>query len=227
MMLKAELHTHCWDDPIDYCLNHSAKDLIKEAANQDFDILSITLHDKFYYPEKYQEWAEKHGILLIPGVELQLEGCDVLVYNITKEEAENLETLQDLKKVKRDDTLIVAPHPFLPFTCSVDEEIHNYHHLFDAIEHVHFYTNWWKSWNEKAEQVAEKYDLSIVGNSDVHNLWQLGTTYTKIKANKKIEDIFSAVKNGDVEIVSQPLNFFDVSKFLLNYIWRDLKKTFT
>jgi len=205
-MLKAQMHAHCKDDPIDSWINYSAEELLEKASSLGFDVFSITLHKKFYFPEQYKKAAIKHNMLLIPGVELCLDGKDVLVYNITKKEADSMEKLSDLKKIKRKDTLIVAPHPYVPFKSEcLKEKLEEYHTCFDAIEYTYFYIPLYKYWNKKAEQAAKKYNLALVGNSDIHRLWQLDYTYTLIDAKKTVESVISAIKQKKTKVITKPI----------------------
>ena len=49
--LKAELHTHTREDPIDgrRIVLHSPKELIDAAAAQGFEVLSITNHNQLLF----------------------------------------------------------------------------------------------------------------------------------------------------------------------------------
>ncbi|MFC1648943.1 PHP-associated domain-containing protein [Nanoarchaeota archaeon] len=203
-MLKAEMHTHCKDDPEDV-IKYSAEELIEEAAKQGFDVLSITLHKKLFYPRRYVKAAKKHGILLIPGVELRLEDCDVLAYNVTASDVKGVKKLNDLNKIRRKETLIVAPHPFLPLANSLKGKFNEYHALFDAIEHTFFYHKYFRFWNKKAIAAGKYFNIPVVGNSDVHKLWNLGNTYTLIDSKKDKASVIAAIKAGKVKLVSKPL----------------------
>jgi predicted metal-dependent phosphoesterase TrpH len=77
--------------------------------------------------------------------------------------------------------------------------------LFDAIEHSHFYTRTF-NFNQKAIDYARKMGIPLVGTSDCHRIWQLGTTYTLIDADEKtIPGVFAAIRAGRVRVVTAPL----------------------
>ena len=79
-MLKADLHIHTSEDPKEN-LAYDARELIDYAKNLGFDVIAITLHEKLFQNRQVFDYAKKKGILLIPGIELRIQGMDVLAYN--------------------------------------------------------------------------------------------------------------------------------------------------
>ena len=48
--------------------------------------------------------------------------------------------------------------------------------------------------------------IPLVGTSDCHRIWQLGTTYTLVDADEKtIPGVFAAIRAGRVRVVTAPL----------------------
>ena len=102
-MLKAQLHIHTKEDPIDGgFIKYTTKEVIDYAAKKGFEVLSITCHNKVIYSEKLQEYATKKNILLIPGVEKTIQGKHVLIYNVNNEDIKNINSFVELKKFKRE-----------------------------------------------------------------------------------------------------------------------------
>src|SRR3989338_9121674 len=96
-MLKAELHTHTNDDPKDKkWITYSTRELVEEAIRKKFDVLAITCHNFFYQNKELQEYAKKRGLILIFGIEKDVENKHVLLYNITPEDAIKVNTFDDL-----------------------------------------------------------------------------------------------------------------------------------
>src|SRR5205823_8600720 len=89
--IKVDLHIHTLDDPKDV-IDYSAHQLLEKASALGFGVLAITLHDAvFDSPEVFDD-AKRMGILLIPAAELRIEGADILLLNISTEEAKSLRT---------------------------------------------------------------------------------------------------------------------------------------
>ena len=123
-MLKVDLHSHT-----NYVIpkrdsNLSPKQLIDFVASKNYDVLAITEHASFrtlggikYFnnPLKtyfdFKDYAKKKGVLLIPGVETFVEGKEVLLINF-KGDARKVKTFDDVRKLREDNILVIAPHPF-------------------------------------------------------------------------------------------------------------------
>ena len=154
------------------------------------------------------EYAGERGVVLVPGVEATIEGCHVLVYNLDVSLA-LLRTFADLRRYRTPEWLVVAPHPFFPASFSLGARLRRHLDLFDAIEFSHFYTRS-LDFNRKAVEYARRMELPLVGTSDCHRLWQLGTTYTIVEAAAKtIPAVFAAIRAGRVRVVTAPLRPLD------------------
>lgn len=214
--LKAELHSHAKEDSF-HMLSYSAKELINEAKKHGFNVLALTFHRKVFEGPQFNEvkrYAQKKGILLIPGCEANIEGKDVLIYNITEKERRSIRTLRDLRKLKINmqkqgrEILVIAPHPYygnrmMGKYCLGRKLVKNID-IFDAIEYSFFYLKRLNR-NRRAVKIAKRYCKPLIGNGDIHTLENLGITYTLIKSRKTVDDVIKAIKNGDVKVVSKPL----------------------
>jgi predicted metal-dependent phosphoesterase TrpH len=205
--LKADFHLHTREDPQDPIL-HDAKRLIDRAQEKGFEVLSITNHESITYSNELQDYACQRGILLLPGLEATIEGRHVLIIAPTKPPQE-IRTFSDVKHCREEGSLIIAPHPYLPGSHSLQSDLDRYIEAFDAIEFSHFY-NHKINFNPQASEKAKKWCLPLVGTSDTHMLWQLGTTYSRVWAEKKeMGEIVSAVKDGRISVVTRPLRSWE------------------
>lgn len=199
-MLKVQLHTHTSSDERDRWISYSDKELIDRAAEKNFDVLSITCHQKLVFSKELSGYAEEKNILLIPGIEARIEGCDILIINADKK-AEELKTFKDLKKYryKNPDCLIVAPHPYHKIHSLGKNLIRNIK-LFDAVEYSFFYSN-----GINPNKKAEKLGLPVLGTADIHFIDFMETTYSYIDAEKDVKSVIKAVKKGKIRIETKPL----------------------
>ncbi len=195
-MLKADLHIHTKGDPVDTHLTYTTQDLINIAAKQKFDVLGITWHNKIFDIAPLKSYAKKKGITLLQGVELTINNQHTLVYNITKEEAAKVKTLDDLYQFK-DHVLVGAPHPFFVLPSCLGNNVFNHPKLFDFMEHSHFYTKT-INFNKKAIFAAEQLKIPLIGNSDVHHLSMFGKDFTRIDAVPTIDAILDVLKKKSV-----------------------------
>jgi hypothetical protein len=227
-MLKVDLHAHT-----NYVIpkrdsNLSPKQLIDFAASKGYEVLAITEHASMscllggieyidnplrtYYD--FKAYAKKKGILLIPGVETFVEGKEVLLINFTGD-AKKVKTFADVEKLKRENVLVIAPHPFYKKPSCLGKKLVEHINVFDAIEHCHFYTNLINP-NKKAIRIAKEYGKPLVANSDAHGFDQLNINFTLIDAKKNIDSVLDAVRKNKIRIVTNPLS---LSKFLRIAAW--------
>lgn len=216
------MHAHSADDPKDY-IDFSAKKLIDRAAELNFNALAITNHDIITNTPELEDYAASRGILLIPGAELTLSGRHVLLLNPEGGIIPKINFLEELADLKGGSTLIIAPHPYYPGLKCLRSKLESHLSLFDAIEFSFFYNHFFNC-NRKAIQIAQHYGKPLVGNSDCHNLWQLGYTYTLVEAEKNIPSIVGAVKEGKTEVVTTPLPAWIMARVALNFALGDRLK---
>jgi predicted metal-dependent phosphoesterase TrpH len=218
--LKAELHSHCSLDPIDYRVcSYSPERLISEAARLRYDVLAITCHDRDIWSRELSEYAESLGITLIPGLEVSTEGGrHVLAYNF-RTGSEHLNTLAKIRERSREDTLAIAPHPYFPGRVCLRGLLEPNIDVFDAIENSGFHVTG-IDFNRRARKMARKYHKPVVGNGDVHLLWQLGKTFTWIYSEPGLTPILHAVKRGRVRMQTTSLIYPEAARFWATILWR-------
>lgn len=229
--LKADFHLHTSDDPEDVFIRHSSTELIDKAAEYGFDVLAITLHNRQLYTDYLKNYALDRGILLIPGVEATIEGKHILLINMNCD-LSKIRRIQDLNRYTGEDTLVIAAHPFFPDSKCLGSKLESNIEIFNAIEYSHFYLKK-INFNEKAVQVATKYQLPLVGTSDTHILHQFGKTFSLVEADQEIGSIIEAIKKRRVEVVSQALTptyaattMLQLKSGIIKKIERKLKKFF-
>jgi predicted metal-dependent phosphoesterase TrpH len=222
MLLKADFHIHTREDPHDF-IRYTAVELLQEAARQGFQVIALTCHNKRIHTEDLRRRAADLGILLIPGVEAAIEGKHTLLLDMPYSRL-RLRTFAHVRAVKRDGGLVIAPHPFFPAPKCLGNKLRENLDLFDAIEFSHFYTRR-LDFNRRAVEYARRMDMPLVGTSDCHRLWQLGTTYTLVEVEEKtVPAVFAAIRAGRVRVVTAPLRPLDRLRGLGRGLGRDLRR---
>ncbi|HET9532191.1 MAG TPA: PHP-associated domain-containing protein [Blastocatellia bacterium] len=202
--LKAELHCHASEDPYDR-LDYSAKELLDMLAMEGFEVVALTLHGSQHYPEDLKQYADERGILLIPGVEAFIGKKHTLLYNFDYH-PRTIRTFDDIRRHKRSDSLVIAPHPYYPDSSCLWSDLDRHADIFDAIEYCHFHSHGFNFFNRLAVKKAKALGLPVVGTSDIHTIGQIGQTYSILEAEKSITGVIDAVKKKRVEVVSNPLS---------------------
>jgi hypothetical protein len=204
--LKADLHIHTSEDPVD-CVGYTARALISRAADDGFDVISITNHRQITFNQDLFSYAMEMGILLISGVEMTIHGRHVLVLNPPSYRM--CSDFFSLSKLRRPETLIIAPHPYFPGITSLNGYLLKHRNLFDALEYCHFYSSM-INFNQRAVKVSQSFGLPLVGTSDAHFFSQLGVTYSLIYAEKNLEAVFAAIRQNKIRIISRPLKHLEM-----------------
>ena len=198
-MIKIDLHMHTGEDPDDG-LRYPAIALVNKAVELGFGAIAITLHGKVLDDERLFAYARAEGLLLIPAVEWNIEGRDVLLYNITQSDAERILSFDDLRAYKRrrgDDLLVIAPHPYYLKGHCLGRELERNIDLFDAVEYSQMHLSWLNP-AERARRIAQRHGKPIVANSDAHNLRMFGRHYTLVDAEPTMPSIFRAIRENRV-----------------------------
>ena len=205
--IKADLHLHTAEDPFDV-IDYSAGELLAHASRLGFDVLAVTLHDKVFDDPAIFAQAEALGILLVPAAELRIEGADVVLLNLSAEDAAQTHTFEDLRRLRarRGKSLLVfAPHPFYRMGGSIGRRIEDHLDCFDAVEHCHFHVPIFNP-NIPARRLAARHGLPLLATSDAHRLRFFGENYSLLElaggATPSIAEVFEAIRAGRIRLVS-------------------------
>jgi predicted metal-dependent phosphoesterase TrpH len=204
-VLKVELHAHTSQDPCDY-IPHSTRELIDRASHLGYGALAITLHDRHYDPAPDQAYAQARGLLLMRGIERTIGGRHILLINFPDESAAVV-SFDDLRALKRRHPhgLVIAPHAFYPIATAMRADADRHHDVIDAVEVNSVFASW-LNFNPAAVRWARAHGKPVVGNTDLHRLDQLGTTFTLVDAPADADAICDAIRAGRVELRSNPLS---------------------
>jgi predicted metal-dependent phosphoesterase TrpH len=229
--IKIDLHIHTLDDPKD-ALDYSAHQLLERARFLGFRVLAITLHDAVFDRAEVFADAASMGILLIPAAEVRLEGADVILLNVTADDITSLRTLNDLAglRSRRGPSLFtIAPHPFYVLGGSIGERLLKHIDKFDAIELCHFWGRLFNP-NQRAVEIAKRFDKPLIATSDAHQLHAFGSNYTSVPAPAEltIENVIGALRRGPLRVTNPPCSFIDlISTIYFVFVvhpWRKRRK---
>jgi hypothetical protein len=211
-VLKVDLHLHSSEDPVDV-ISHDAHQLVDRAAELGFDALALTLHDYDLRDPALCAYARERGIILIPGVERTIEGKHVLLLNFP-ERTDHVRTFEDLAELRRTGNgLVVAAHPYFPDRSCLRWRLDRYVELFDAVEWSYFWTRR-LNFNAKAARFAAKHGKTLLASSDLHDLRQLGRTYSLVFADRDPDSICAAIREGRVSIHTSPVPKLELARVL-------------
>jgi len=203
--IKIDLHIHTLDDPKD-AVDFSAHQLLERARSFGFRVLAITLHDAVFDRKEVFADAAAMGILLIPAAEMRLLGADVIILNVTAEEAAGLKNFDDLRRLRErrgNSILTIAPHPFYIFGGSIGARLFAEIDCFDAIELCHFHIGPFNP-NRRAQRVATRFGKPMIATSDAHRLHAFGRHYTSMPMPPAltVENVLAGLRSGPLRLTS-------------------------
>lgn len=206
MTVKAELHCHnlfsnfnVGDEEPPYDCNVSVRDQLEEAYKKNLQALFVTNHntlDGYEQLRQYKQDHEKfHNIQVYPAEEITIDtGAHVLAYGIYEEIPSGLTLDEVIDRVKRQDGVTSAPHPFGLLDALRDDakkcdmiEIFNSNNV-DILSNV------------KAAQFAISNNMTQVAGSDSHVLTTLGRCVNIIDSENTLDDVLYSMKHKRTEI---------------------------
>lgn len=166
-------------------------------ADDSVKVAAITDHNTVEGYAKVQELAKTYeDILIIPGVEITTLEGDLLVLGVVEIPIApfNVKDIIDFAR-KRNGVVIVA-HPFREY--GLGSLAKNYE--VDAVEVLNGGTP--SHLNKLAENLAKEMDVPGVAGSDAHNIDELWSAFTEIKASLDVDEVLKAIKKGLVKVSS-------------------------
>ncbi|HPC16877.1 MAG TPA: PHP-associated domain-containing protein [Candidatus Hydrogenedentes bacterium] len=213
--LKADLHTHCADDRYDR-VAFSAETLIDTVAEQGYDVLAIACHVRLVHTPALVEYARRRGVLLMPAIELMVEGKHIVVLN-PSEAAARASTFAELRAADRRESVVLAPHPYYPDPSCLHGRLVENIDLFDAVEYCATYKRLLNP-NWPAVRTARRFGLPMIGSSDIHAMPHCAHTFTWIDAEEaSVAGIVRAIRAGRVEVETSPRPLKDIMSMFTFY----------
>ena len=203
-------------------IDHNAHQLIDRAAELGLDALALTLHDFDLRDPRLTAYAQERGIILVPGVERTIEGRHVVLLNFP-ERTDHVRTFEDLAALRRGSAgVVIAAHPYFPDSTCLRSRLDRHVDLFDAVEWSYFWTGG-LNFNAKAARFAARHGKSLVASSDLHDLRQLGRTYSVVFADRDPDSICAAIREGRVSIQTSPVPKLELARVLSGMFRRGRK----
>jgi len=210
---RVELHSHCQGDPIDTYLKHTIYEQIDQAKKMRLDALAITWHRKIFADPKAVAYARERNILLIPGMEAEMNRGHLVVLNLNEGDLPGEPTWDEVLalRTRKSDVLVMAPHPFYPHPSCLGNQINDHVDCIDAVEWCMFHVKWLPGRtnpNLRAAHWAHRHNKPLIACSDAHSLAAIGKNISTVEADAlTAEALFAAIRAGRISFHRQALNF--------------------
>ncbi len=209
--LLIDLHSHTYPKSDDSFV--SADELVDAARQCGMDGICLTEHDDFWPTDAARELTRRHGILVLPGSEINTDAGHVLVFGLQQYKFGMHKPAFLREEADRHGAVLIAAHPYRrrfladpgedPAVRSemmeraLDDEMLR---LFDAVESHNGRGK--ESENRFADDLRQGLSLPGTGGSDTHYLRQMGTAATLFERRiASVEELIAELKAGRMRAV--------------------------
>jgi predicted metal-dependent phosphoesterase TrpH len=208
---RVELHSHCQGDPVDTNLRHDIFSHLDRAKKVGLDAIAITWHRKPCVQPEAEAYARKRGLLLISGLEAEIERRHLVVLNVKEGDLPGETTWDGIRELRRrkPEVLVMAPHPFYPHPSCLGRHMEGNADCIDAVEWCILHVGWLPGWvnpNLRAARWAEQHGKALIACSDAHTLDMIGRNASTVEAEALTpEAIFAGIRAGRVSFQRRSL----------------------
>lgn len=186
-MLKYDLHTHTHYSK---CSNMKPEILLKTAKKRGLNGIAVTDHGTIKGALEVKKLNKDKNFEVIIGEEISTMQGDVLAYYL-KDQIDAVDFFDAVKKIRKQNGLIVIPHPFrtsIRRSHKFKIPLHKIKKYIDAVEAFNG-RMLFSSENKKADNIANKHGIAKTAGSDAHFKPEIATGYTLFD-----EDLRKALK---------------------------------
>jgi predicted metal-dependent phosphoesterase TrpH len=210
---RVELHSHCQGDPIDSYLSHTLEQHIDRAKEVGLDAIAVTWHQKICASPEAFAYARERNVLLIAGMEADVDHKHVVVLNVAEGDLPGEPTWNQIRalRARKPEVLVMAPHPFYPHPTCLGKTMNEHVDCIDAVEWCMIHVQWLPGRvnpNLRAARWAKQHHKTLIACSDAHTLNAIGKNASTVEADElTIESIFNGIRAGRVTFHRRSMDF--------------------
>ena len=199
MIIDLHTHTKPWSD--DSFLE--LPQLIYRAKQAGLDAICLTEHDWFWDKKLLARLSQEHDFLILPGVEINTEVGDILVFGV-EEYRTGMDHTEQLKRIADEaGGIIILAHPYRKHFYSDDDfntavEKYCQHPIFRLVDIVEaFNGRAGELQNKFSQEVRRRLNLKGVGGSDAHSFSDIPSYATLFERKiSNVEELIAELKAG-------------------------------
>jgi predicted metal-dependent phosphoesterase TrpH len=198
---------------VDSHLRHSLFQHIDRAKEVGLDAIAVTWHQKVCAVPEAFAYARERNILLIPGMEAEIDRRHMVVLNIQEGDLPGITTWNQIRalRARKPQAFVLAPHPFYPHPSCLGKTLNDNADVIDAVEWCILHVQWLPGRvnpNLRAARWAHQYGKALVACSDAHSLAMIGKNASTVVADElSTEAIFAGIRSGCVTFHRKSLEF--------------------
>ena len=208
---RVELHSHCQGDPVDAYLGHTLFEHIDRAKEVGLDAIAVTWHQKICAVAEAFDYARQRNILLIPGMEADVDQRHLVILNLAEGDLSGTPTWGQIRalRARKPGAFVLAPHPFYPHPSCLGKIMNDHVDAIDAVEWCMIHVHWLPGRvnpNLRAARWAHQHGKSLVACSDAHSLAAIGRNASVVEADELTpEALFAGIRAGRVSFQRRSL----------------------
>ena len=219
--MKFELHCHtCYSKgtKLPWEGINSPEEIFREAKRKGLHGVAVTDHNTIKAWKKSKEAEKKHGILFIPGIEINTKQGHLIGLGLNEFIPKGLNLDETIEKIHEQGGICVAPHPFdiknegigMDFVkCDAAE-------VFNSLNLDRFS-------NVLAKRKVKKYGIPMVCGSDAHTKEMVGSCINFINA-QTVDEVLKEIKKSNVRMASGYISLNVIKKWAyqrLSFSYKD------
>jgi predicted metal-dependent phosphoesterase TrpH len=211
---RVDLHNHCQGDPVDV-LTHTIFEHIDAAKQAGLDAIAITWHRRVCTDPEAFAYARERGLLLISGMEADVNGKHVVVLGLREGDLPGQATWDEIRalRARKPGVVVFAPHPFYPHPSCLNSQLDGNDDCIDAVEWCALHVGWLPDRinpNLRAARWAQRFGKPLLACSDAHSIAAIARNASTVEAEALTEEaILEAVRAGRITFPRQSLNMGD------------------
>lgn len=216
-MLSTDLHIHT-----SYSKDgeSSVTQILTAAKAGGLDAIAITDHDTM---DGYMAAREiQTDVLVIPGVEISTREGHLIALGINSVPDQSQSILETIEQVKKAGGVVILPHPFHRYRHGAALKCRDAINAADAIE-VYNSRYVIPHANQRAMRHARDLGKPAVAGSDAHNARFVGYGRTLIDAEKDVESILQAIREGKTQPAGRKTPVRIYTKQSIRNSWRKIR----
>lgn len=177
--------------------------ILKAADWRGLDAVAVTDHDSFVGSERALEIADEYEVTVVGGMEVRTDEYGDLLALFIDRAIQSRGFDEVLREIREQNGLAVLPHPYRKYD-EVPEWVVD---RVDGIEGRNARSRGRD--NERATRLTGGLDIPVLGGSDAHTPWEVGTVHTTASAPVESRaELREALESGAVEPAGSGLPYY-------------------
>lgn len=173
------------------------EELLAACEESGLEAIAITDHNTIEGALEVARLAPKNLHVII-GEEVMTKEGEIIGLYLSEEIPQGLTVAETIRRIKEQRALVYVPHPFDPLHLTPSYEL--LASIASDIDILEVYNPriTFDSFNEKARQLARKYDLPGAAGSDCHVIQGIGSAMLSLRKFSNPNELLASLREADI-----------------------------